>query len=699
MKKGQITIFIIIGLVLLFSSAIIIYIKGSIQENQVELLTAEIREVPGYAQPVNEFVSGCVSKTAEDGFTLLGYKGGYINNSHLSILSESPTDSEAIEFFQGTKIAPAYWYFLQGDNECKGHCNFETRVPPLTKQDSTAFVSSDYSIEKQVEDYISANLKTCLREFLPLTKQGFIINTSSPSTIVQINDEDVRILVDMKTKITKEDKSIEIEQYFQKLNFEFKKIYESALKLSKTEQEFGFIESITLDLINAYSGTDKNQLPPMSATEFSSNSIFWQSDNVKGNIELMLQTFINKIKILGSINEERVFSDDPTAQAIYDSMILPITGYENYGVQFEYFPIWPTYFKANSKGGMIQPEAIYEPIFQMGVQRYNTVYDLSFPVMVMMTDPFAFNNRGYQFLFALESNIRNNEHLNATFNPFEEVYLNEDSLLCDVTQRNSGEISAKLIDDKTNKGIENTKVFYTVSQESCIIGETNDKGELNTKFPVGFNGIITFEHEDYLGISEILTTRLKEPQNLGNIRLLPLKEFKIKIEKKQIKPRWTFQNEGLPLDFNETGIAKLTRIGKPGEKNHEVVFTLDGNISEKLTPGDYSVDIKLINREKLVFLPKKKCFSTLPFGIGKKCFTVPETTQTLDSVNSGGFTGNITITKRNVYDNNEVIFYAINPDLYAIPTAERIIEDMEQLDSIDSYSEYYKEELLPFFKK
>ena len=100
----------------------------------------------------------------------------------------------------------------------------------------------------------------------------------------------------------------------------------------------------------------------------------------------------------------------------------------------------------------------------------------------------------------------------------------------------------------------------------------------------------------------------------------------------------------------------------------------------------------------LTVIIKKQCFSTLPFGLGKKCSTVPETPLTLDTIQSGGFNGEVTILPSNVYQKSQITLYAINPDIYSIAVAERTVDDLEQINNIDSYSQVYKNQLQPWFK-
>ena len=74
MKKGQITIAIIVGIVLLLASSLIVYLT------QVPVMPVEDRillKAPEQAKPVVKLVQECVKGVALPGIFLVGVQGGY----------------------------------------------------------------------------------------------------------------------------------------------------------------------------------------------------------------------------------------------------------------------------------------------------------------------------------------------------------------------------------------------------------------------------------------------------------------------------------------------------------------------------------------------------------------------------------------------------------------------------------------------
>ena len=87
-KRGQITVFIIIGLLVLLTYFVLTYYKKSTIE-ETELIMPELI-------PVQQFVETCTQNIAEEAIDLIGINGGYIyfpawiENDHGSYLSTSP---------------------------------------------------------------------------------------------------------------------------------------------------------------------------------------------------------------------------------------------------------------------------------------------------------------------------------------------------------------------------------------------------------------------------------------------------------------------------------------------------------------------------------------------------------------------------------------------------------------------------------
>ena len=67
-RKAQITVFMVLGIILLFSTALIFYIKGKVQVPESELKTA-VEEIPEALNPVRQTVEECMQQKLSEGIT------------------------------------------------------------------------------------------------------------------------------------------------------------------------------------------------------------------------------------------------------------------------------------------------------------------------------------------------------------------------------------------------------------------------------------------------------------------------------------------------------------------------------------------------------------------------------------------------------------------------------------------------------
>jgi len=159
-KKAQLTIFLIIGIILLFSSAIVFYIKGEVIEDTAAVLP-QIERVPLELQPLKTFVENCIRDVATDAIKKLGLYGGYIDPENSDYTGTfltagyEPTESEVLVFLGDKKIP--YWWFLDSDNDCQALCKFASKRP------TTNPTGGPTSIVNQINTYIKKEFQLPLQ--------------------------------------------------------------------------------------------------------------------------------------------------------------------------------------------------------------------------------------------------------------------------------------------------------------------------------------------------------------------------------------------------------------------------------------------------------------------------------------------------------------------------------------------------------
>jgi len=176
-KKGQVTIFIVIAVVLIGAIAFFFSIRGNLL----------VSEIPASIEPVYTSFLFCFEEISKEGIYYIASHGGYYL---------VPNES-SITYF--TEKIP--YYYLDS----------KKRVPPLNL------------IEKELGDYISKNLEGCfnLEDF---KRQGFNIKANY-SILTKIEEDSVKIKMEHPMTIEKGGTSAQIKE---ELNFDsnFKNLYD-----------------------------------------------------------------------------------------------------------------------------------------------------------------------------------------------------------------------------------------------------------------------------------------------------------------------------------------------------------------------------------------------------------------------------------------------------------------------------------------
>ena len=361
-KKAQVTVFIIIGILLLVGAATFFYIaKTTSQESKLE---AEIKiaeeQVPTQFNSIKKYANDCAYSVAVDGLKLIGKQGGYVSfdgnrlNKEVFATRLNPTESDAVSFTSNSDLKTAYWYYLKSASNCNDDCDFASRRPALRETDN--------SIEIQLERYVDAKYKDCINNFEPFVEQGFIITEeSSPETNVVIAADDVKVLVDYKITAKIQDAESEISKFLVTIPIDLENIYEFATKITNMQIETSFIEDFAVELISAFSGVEENNLPPTSEFRFDlGGSTVWTRSEVKARITEMLAAHIQLFQVDGSYNYERNIFDTSLRQSIYDSTIIPIANesFSNLAASFSYLNFWPIYLDMNCDGELCRFQSI-----------------------------------------------------------------------------------------------------------------------------------------------------------------------------------------------------------------------------------------------------------------------------------------------------------------------------------------------------
>ncbi|MGM5487938.1 MAG: hypothetical protein ACQESG_03240, partial [Nanobdellota archaeon] len=670
-KSGQVAIFIVVGLVILLSALVLIFLSNRQASGP---MNSEV-DVTVDMQPLVSLVENCVNELGREGLERLGAQGGYIYPRQYGI-SENPFSYKGtgVEFWEDSDLLVAYWYYLAG-NECDGACQFNVAVPPLKRTTGTEY---DLSIEAQLDRYIEENINSCV-DFTQFEMLGYkVIEKGSCEVRTDILEEDVLFDVDWPLEIHKSagDAVRTVKDFSVMLPIDFKLIYQNAVYILSHAIESSFLERFTVNLLSVYGRAEEGSIPPMyDFTMDSSSTLYWLKSDVEEMVQQILTSNVQGLQYKGSKNYQFRYSPDSFEEYFYnEAMTLPSLdrpGLEELEVTFEYLPqFWDMYFDLNCGGELCRPETFdFFGIFSFGIQDYQFLYDLSYPVMVRLRLPDAFNGDGYTFQYLTEVNVRDNSPLGD--NHTEEPILESGgSMFCDPDKRFGGPVNVT-VTDLRDEPVEDAAVIYNCGEDSCIIDKTDAQGVVSAAFPVCYGGQVAVSKESHFADPVRLSVELDEPAN-ATVQMFEEKDMNITIKKKRIIPvssgdgfEWEFKPYEITLKDSEFAMISVSRSG------HQRALIYHNESTLPLAAGEYAIDIYLFDDEDYVIPSYEECHDTGFFG-EEECFTIPRMSLN-DSVPVGGavFTYNFTIDQ--IYNHSELVFYVVSPDLYGVPENARTV--------------------------
>ena len=746
-KKGQLTVFIIIGIVLLFSAALIIYIRQSVTQYQPPT-EIPFEQVPTELQPLQRYITDCLDQVAIEAVKSAGVQGGYTDTAALRINERDPTLGNAVQLSPGSDLKIPYWWYLRSGNNCEGNCQFASERPDLEE------------MEKQIGNYISSRVGLCIGDFQTFTQQGFTVAQGTPGVNVSIG-RTVVVVLNYPLTVKREGRVTKLSKFSSQVPVNLKRIYDYATSITNLEIATQFLEIQTSNLMSDFSGIEK-RLPPVSESDLGTgNPKNWLKSNVKVDVTSILSSYVPAMQVIGNSNYVEANFDDPYKNGVYGVMRIPIVdesqrSYSELATEFIYFDWWPIYFNIKGRGALgefITAETTSFPLFPFfSIKRYDNYYDVSYPLVVEVKDNTALGGKGFTFLFALEVNMRNNDPLTTSYQGLPSAQLGG-SLLCNQNQRNSGNITVIATDANTNLPLKGALVTYGCGVDACEIGYTENNGILKTKFPICTGGALIASSQGYRATPVKYSSELGKSSVL-NVTLYPIKDKKIIVKKKfvykvchpaeiQVGPfqsarvelgegagylsneeqrvgeeseqcYWFFNNNEAPLLNNEQAIISLTKVkDDPNEEDYVMAAVYYGNetyTTAPLVPGKYEVSMTLLYNlpaagRNTVAVPSRdiivdsqpwnpfndKDKTTLPPITFDKA--VPEGGLEIDGSNQYW-----EVSSNNLYNEDAVIIYALNAPQFDVGSDGNLNirhEDLGQVGKLGDYTDILRQQLEP----
>jgi len=425
-KRGQVTIFIIIGILIIGAIVLFFAIDRPLVKKQI----------PASLEPVYTSFLSCLEDDALEGIKILEFRGGYIEMPKFEPGSSYMPFSSQLDFL-GSPIP--YWYYVSGNNIAK------EQVPSIS------------SMQEELAKFIDGKIRNC--NFDSYYSQGFEINQGIPKSKVVIQDGKVLVNLDMPMNLTNGGDSFLINSHSIEFPSNLKKLYDSAVELYSKEQTEMFLENYTVDFLRNYA--------PVDGVELTCAPLTWNAEEVFLNLQKAIEANILALKTKGG---------DFTLTKPENKYFIINT---DLNARFITSKDWTSSFEVNPSMGALliaEPVGNQEGLGILGFcyVPYHFIYDVKYPVLIQVYEDQEF----FQFPVAvvLMGNVPR-KPMEGTF--FETAPLPE---ICDY--KNTW-VTIYVTDKRAN--LIEANISYECSGASCNIGETSG-GILGNLFPQCVNG-------------------------------------------------------------------------------------------------------------------------------------------------------------------------------------------------------------------
>lgn len=558
-KRGQITIFIIIGIVILFSVGFYLYlttVKG------VGIVA------PEKVHPVQAFVQGCIDQIGEDGIRIIGNTGGFIKYP-----PEIERNKRAYLATGLEDVKIPYWFH-----------DGQSKIP-----------SMDF-IESQLNTHIVENLQSCLGDF-EIYKQQYDIKPQGPiEASTEATENAVSINVKYPLKVESKDKteSFELQDHTVLIPIRLKRAYDLAKEIYDGEQAQGYLENLVTDLIVLD--------PEIPDTDFDLSCApkIWKTADVKEKLKRLVEANFQFIKL-----ENTRITPFPSEYPYMKTHYLwtySTLKFQDMRVAIKFNNDWPfTLVTRPSSGGLMRSNPLQgqEILSSLCTQIWHFTYDVKFPVMTSIVDDQSSTHDSYTFNYAMmvdvDHNLPNKQAKGTQFFQPELTATTDD--YCDLLGQ---EITLNLWDNVTGSSdILDANITMICGRYICDLGQSDwvsgQTAGLQQRVPSCTNALLQADKEGYETGKIYAST---EVPKVVNLYMTPIKELsRISVK----KHRSNVPEIARDLATNEQAVIIVTPVNSTRESF--AIFPIDAPQSLTFLAGDdfdYDVNVQLIRGDDIV---------------------------------------------------------------------------------------------------
>ena len=576
--KGQVSVFAILGIIVLFSVGLFFYYQGL-------AITPDVQQQK--LSPVERFVSACMQEALDEAVNLAGQQGGFI------------TVPPSISVDPGRYVSP------DGQDI--------VRVP-LWFYRGLRYSPSRESVAHEIEAYTLVRAKECIGDFRAFS-DATITPRGEMRMAAALNKEDVTLTLVYPVDVDDGSERTRLERFQASSRVRLGPMLDTANAILESELSTAILENFTLDLMSS------NPDVPFTGMLFECGQKEWRLTELRAKVREMLEVNLPRIRIKDTnyppfIAPEAQYKklEKLTMKDIAEGRIpeAPDDSYEylrmfwNMNVQKDAdlhvgftLPRPIDLLATPQENGVLrsqpaQGDSQYLPLLCINI--YHFLYNINYPALVTLRDDRSYGGKGFLFRFAMPVTIRDNEpyKLNYGATLFSSPVVDE--TFC--SQRNDIITEIRVLgkrDGVNNLELPGANLTMECYRYQCPLGQTMaDEGSyrLRVNLPESCsNPYIIAEKEGYLKAKVQLTN----PESLT----IPVKQIR-ELPFEVVVHRYSGSVDQLSTVLEE-GMAASVSLSTEGLSQYKLDTASDAP-TIKLIDDDvsYQLEITLVQGEEVV---------------------------------------------------------------------------------------------------